>query len=82
MSSAVLEMLRMAKKTGRPKGVRDDVTVKIDRKLASMAKVIAGRRGITAAELISEILQAPLDRLYAQLVRELGAEVGNDNTTQ
>jgi hypothetical protein len=74
MMEMVVEMPRMAKKTGRPKGVRDDVTVKIDRKLATMAKVIAGRRGVSSAELLSETLRGPLDRAYAQLVRELGPE--------
>jgi hypothetical protein len=78
--NALLEMPRMAKKkTGRPKGGRDDVTVKIDRKLATMAKVIAGRRGISSAELLSEVLQTPLDRLYAQLVRELGTDVVSES---
>ena len=74
--SPTAELTRMAKKTGRPRGDRDDVTVKIDRKLATMAKVVAGKRGISSAEMLSEMLKAPLTKAYAQLVRELGEEGG------
>lgn len=76
--SATAELSPMAKKMGRPKGDRDDVTVKIDRKLATMTKVVAGRRGVSSAELLSEMLRAPLARAYAQLVRELGTEGEGD----
>lgn len=65
-----------AKKMGRPKGDRDDVTVKIDRKLATRAKVLAGHRGISSAELISTLLQGPLDKAYRQMTKEMDATEG------
>ncbi len=65
----------MAKKRGRPKvSDRDDVTIKIDRPLASMVKAIANRRGVGSAEILSELAKAPIERAYGQMLRELGAE--------
>ncbi len=69
-----MELLAMANPRGRPKSERDDVTVKIDRSLVGMAKLIATRRGVTVAELLSEMLKSPLDRAYAQMLRELEVE--------
>lgn len=50
---------------------RDDQAVKLDRKLAGMAKLIATRQGVTTAELLSEMLRAPIERAYAKLVLDL-----------
>ncbi len=62
----------MAKAKGRPKrSERDDVTVKVDRALVSMAKLIATRRGVSVAEVISELLKEPMERAYARMLREL-----------
>jgi hypothetical protein len=66
-----MELPLMAKQRGRPKSDRDDVSAKIDRSLVSKAKLLAAHRGVSAAEVISELLQAPLDRAYAQMLREL-----------
>jgi hypothetical protein len=66
--------LARAKKMGRPKGKRserDDASVKIARALASKAKLVAAHRGIPAAELLSEMLESPIDRAYAAMLREL-----------
>jgi hypothetical protein len=62
---------------GRPKGKRterDDTTVKIARSLASKAKLVAAHRGMPAAELLSGMLKAPIDRAYAAMLRELDAK--------
>jgi hypothetical protein len=57
---------------GRPKrSERDDVTVKVDRTLVGKAKLIATHRGISVAELLTEMLLAPVDRAYAQMLRDL-----------
>lgn len=62
----------MAKAKGRPKrSERDDVPVRVDRPLVSMAKAIATRRGTSAAEVISDLLKEPLERAYAAMLREL-----------
>jgi hypothetical protein len=62
----------MTKPRGRPrKSERDDVTTKVDRGLMAKAKVIAAHRKITAVELISELLKGPIDKAYAQLVKEI-----------
>lgn len=59
-------------KKGRPKtSTRDDVTTKLDRKLVAKAHVIARERDTSVAELLSEMLRAPIDRAYAQVVRSL-----------
>lgn len=57
---------------GRPKtSTRSDVAVKIDRVIAGMAKAVATARGIPLAELLSEMLDAPVSKAYAQMLREL-----------
>lgn len=62
----------MAKGRGRPKtSERDDSTVKVDRTLLGKAKLIATNRGIPVAELLSEMLAAPIDKGYAQMLRDL-----------
>jgi hypothetical protein len=66
-----MELPIMGKQRGRPKSDRDDVSAKIDRSLVSKAKLLAAHQGVSAAEVMSELLQAPLDRAYAQMLREL-----------
>jgi hypothetical protein len=52
------------------------VTVKVDRTLVGKAKLIATHRGISVAELFTEALGGPIDRAYAQMLRELEAGQG------
>jgi hypothetical protein len=61
----------MAKRKGRPKSERDEVTVKMDRSLAAKAKILASHRGMTVGELVTELFGPALDRAYLQMVREL-----------
>src|SRR3954468_10033229 len=69
----------MGKARGRPKrSERDDVTVKVDRTLVGKAKLIATHRGIPVAELLTELLRAPLDKAYAQMLRDLEASQGKE----
>lgn len=71
MEVALQEAL-MARPKGRPKkSERDDVSVKLDRSIVGMAKVIATSRGIPLAELLSEILDGPISRAYAVRMQEL-----------
>lgn len=65
------------KTMGRPKGSgkkseRDDVAVKVDRLIVSKARLIAGDRGISLAELLSGMLAGPVEREYGKLVRKTG----------
>jgi hypothetical protein len=70
----------MAKKLrGRPSIGRDDVTIRIDRKLAGMVRFVAGRKGLSSAQVLGEILKAPLTRLYSEIARDLETEIrGSD----
>jgi hypothetical protein len=62
----------MARPKGRPKtSDRDDATVRLDRTLVGRAKLLANYRGVSVAELLSELVRAPLDKAYALMVREL-----------
>lgn len=61
----------MAKPKGRPKGERDDVTVKIDRRIAVRARTVAGFRGVPIAELLSELLDGPIMQAYADMIRQM-----------
>jgi hypothetical protein len=60
----------MARVKGK-RSERDDVAVKIDRKIVGKARLIATHRGISVAELLSEMLTAPVDKAYAQMLRDL-----------
>jgi hypothetical protein len=69
---ATLEREAMAKAKGRPKrSERDDVTVKLDRTLVGKAKLVATHQGVPVAELLSDLARGPLDKAYAQMLREL-----------
>lgn len=71
----VLEQEPMAKKRGRPKlSQRVDSAVKIDARLAGMAKTLATAKGVSVAEFLSETLRAPLAREYAKHMRALELE--------
>ena len=62
---------------GRPrKSERDDMPVKMERALVCKAKLIAAHRGISAAEVVSDLLRAGLDRAYYEMLRELEARGG------
>lgn len=67
----LLEPRAMGKKMGRPTTDRDDVSAKIDRAIMAKAKLIAADRGVTAAQLLSELLRGPVDRAYAEMLRKL-----------
>lgn len=51
-----------------------DVAVKIDRGLYDKAKLVAFRRRITMAELLTDMLRQPLERAYALEVKKLTQE--------
>jgi hypothetical protein len=65
----------VARPRGRPKrSERQDVSVKINQTIVGRAKLIAKYRGISVAELLSDLLEVPLDRAYLQMLRELEAK--------
>lgn len=62
----------MAKPKGRPRrSERDDVAVKLDRTIVGKAKLVATHRGLSLAEVLSEMLVVPVDKAYGQMVRDL-----------
>ncbi len=69
MATAVLE--RPMSKMGRPKGDRDDVSTRIDRRIVGMARAIAAARGLTIAEYLSDLLAEKVGKDYAAMLREL-----------
>jgi hypothetical protein len=70
--SLMMESQTMARPKGRPKrSEREDVTVKIDRTVAIRAKTVANFRGVSLAELLSDLLDAPVMQAYADMVREM-----------
>ena len=64
----------MAKRKGRPPTERDDIAVRIERKLASMAKAICTARGIPVAEYLSDLTRAAINRDYAKTLRDAEQE--------
>jgi hypothetical protein len=74
---SIAEGRAMAKRKGRPPGKRterDDRTVKMDKAIVAKAKAVATHRGIPVAEFLSEINAVPVDRAYAQMLKELGGK--------
>ena len=62
----------VARPRGRPKrSEREDVSVKVDQRIVGKAKLIARHRGVPLAELLSDLLESPVDRAYLQMLREL-----------
>lgn len=71
----VAEARAVAKPKGRPKrSDRDDVAVKVGRTIVGKAKLVATHRGVSVAELLTDLLAAPVDRAYVAMVRELESE--------
>jgi len=66
----------MGRLKGGKRSDRDDVTVKIDRVVAEKAKLVALRRKVFLAELLTDMLKAPVDRAYKQEVGKLTQEEG------
>jgi hypothetical protein len=60
----------MARIKGKVSG-RDDVAVKVDRVIVNKARMVAAHRGISVAEILSEILRGPVDKAYVQMIRAL-----------
>ena len=70
--ATVVEQKTMSKPVGRPrKGEeRDDVTIRIERGLGGMLKILAATRGVPVAELASDFMRERLTREYGKLMRE------------
>ncbi len=63
----------------RPKGKRserDDVAVKLDRAVVGKAKAVATHLGISVAECLSDLAKGPVDKAYAQMLRDLEGRQG------
>ena len=65
----------MAKRRGRPKTERNDVSVKLDRGVVSRAKIVAAARGLTLAEYLSELTRGPVDRDFVKEMQRVQAEI-------
>jgi len=53
------------------KSERDDVAVKLDRAVVGKARMIATHKGISVAELLSDMVRPSVDKAYGQMLREL-----------
>jgi hypothetical protein len=60
------------KRSGKPK--RDDKAVKMDRIVVDKANWVATRRGITAAEYLTEMVRSQVERDFAKEVKETGVK--------
>lgn len=72
--SVAPEMVRMARPKGRPRSSeRDDVTIKFDRSLAGMARMVASAKGVPLVEYLSEAARPVVERDFvAQMERLKG----------
>lgn len=64
----------VAKKKGRPAGTghatRAYSTIKLDKTLMGMLKALAARRGVTIADLASDMIRPILEKDYVAMLRE------------
>jgi hypothetical protein len=63
-------------KDARPWDGKDEIpdiyiAAKVDRALVNKAKLIAAHRGVSVAELLTDLIQEPLDQSYSQMFQEL-----------
>jgi hypothetical protein len=73
------DLLRLIETEGRQWDGVDEIpstlhSVKVDRAVVGMAKAVATSRGIALAELLTEILETPVSKAYAQMLRDLEAK--------
>lgn len=75
MVAATLERaMAESKRAGRPRSDRDDVPVKLDRRLVDQARVVAAFRKTTLVEMLSDMLKVPVERAHQQMVKELNRD--------
>lgn len=71
-----LATVAMTAPSEKPKKKRNDQAVKIERSLAKIANIIAQNREISAAELLSELLRAPLEKEWLKELKKLNQQGG------
>jgi hypothetical protein len=67
------------KKAGRPKSQNprgDGRQVRLDPDVVAKAKMVATRKGLEVGPYLSTLLEAPINREYAVLLRELASLEG------
>lgn len=75
MSLMTIGCRSVARKVGRPKvSERNDRVARIDSTLLGMAEMVARARGITIAEYLSDTLDGPIKRDFAEQMAKLQAE--------
>jgi hypothetical protein len=58
------------KRSGRPKSsIRKDTSIKFDKTLAGLARLISQARGISMAEYLSEMCRPHLEHDYAEIMK-------------
>jgi hypothetical protein len=68
----------MPAKRSEDKPKRRDVAVKVDGEIVNRAKIVATRKGVTLAELLSDLLDPLVARLYRDEVAKMARESGEE----
>lgn len=55
---------------GRPKGERDDITVRMDKGVVAKCRYVADVRGISLAEYLSEAMRPVADRDFSRAAKK------------
>lgn len=74
---AVLERQMAKKRPGRPpsgKPSSEGKPTRLDPAVVTMARAVAGARGVAMSEYLSGLLRGPVGRDYAAMLRELEKE--------
>jgi len=59
---------------GRPKSDRDDISVKMDRKVVAKLQYLAKLEGVSLAEYLTELARPIADRLFEKATRAADRE--------
>lgn len=70
-----IELAVMPKNT-EPKGSEPKkfASIKIDEAIVKQARLIAARRGVSIAVIVSDILRSPIQREYDKVKKDIAAE--------
>jgi hypothetical protein len=73
MAVTELQAQPMARKKRASEENPPTVPIKVDRSIASKAKIVASDRGIDVSAYVSEILRAIVDRDWSKIVKRIDA---------
>lgn len=76
MNAPTIERQDMGKKRGRPPVERDEQSVRLGRRNATRAAIVAKAQGKAVSELLDDIVTKPLAAMYAKVLKDAEKDAG------